>query len=161
MGFWVVILHIVCFEGNLAFGPSEQPRAYRLLDSVAEGCPGHGPVHWMGAAWAACPQQKKLSGGVSSTPGLRCLTLGRIRLLLTFVSGKDSEGARCWMLVVHCSSLTLTMFGREKALLRGVLVGGVWNGFFVGESEKSACAVLVLWWCRWSPFLGLHSSSSG
>ena len=38
------------------------------------------------------------------------------------------------MFLAPCSSLTLTMFGeRDKALLRGVLVGGVWNGFFVGE----------------------------
>ena len=37
-----------------------------------------------------------------------------------------------WMFLAPCSSLTLAMFGREiKALLRGVLVGGVWNGFLL------------------------------
>ena len=29
----------------LAYRPSEVPRVYRLLDSVAEGCHGHGPAH--------------------------------------------------------------------------------------------------------------------
>ena len=41
-------------------------------------------------------------------------------------------GVPCWMLTVLCSSLTLTTFGREdKALLRSILVGGVWNGFLL------------------------------
>ena len=29
----------------LAYPPGKVPRVYRLLDSVAEGCPGHGPAH--------------------------------------------------------------------------------------------------------------------
>ena len=29
----------------LAYRPSEVGRMYRLLDSVREVCPGHGPVH--------------------------------------------------------------------------------------------------------------------
>ena len=29
----------------LAYRPEEVPGVYRLLDSVAEGCPGHGPAH--------------------------------------------------------------------------------------------------------------------
>ena len=33
--------------------------------------------------------------------------------------------------MVLCSSLTLTTFGRDKALLRSILVGGVWNGFLL------------------------------
>ena len=33
--------------------------------------------------------------------------------------------------MVPHSSLTLTMFGRDKALLRSILVGGVWNGFLL------------------------------
>ena len=35
---------------------------------------------------------------------------------------------------------------RDEALLRGVLVGGVWNGFFVGEGQELPCALSVLWW---------------
>ena len=33
--------------------------------------------------------------------------------------------------MVPCSSLTLTMFRRDKALLGGVFVGGVRNGFLL------------------------------
>ena len=29
----------------LAYQPGEVARVYRLLDSIAEGCPGHGLVH--------------------------------------------------------------------------------------------------------------------
>ena len=35
---------------------------------------------------------------------------------------------------------------RDKALLRGVLVGGVWNGFLLGKVKKLPCALSVLWW---------------
>ena len=35
---------------------------------------------------------------------------------------------------------------RDKALLRGVLVGEVWNGFFLGMVKGQACAVPVLRW---------------
>ena len=41
------------------------------------------------------------------------------------------------MFLAPCSSLTLTTFGRDKALLRGVLVGGVWNGFLLGKVRNS------------------------
>ena len=33
------------FVGNLAYRPGEVARVYWLLDSIAEGCPGHCPVH--------------------------------------------------------------------------------------------------------------------
>ena len=36
-----------------------------------------------------------------------------------------------------CSSLTLLMSGRDKALLRSVMVGGVWNGFLLGRVRGS------------------------
>ena len=35
--------------------------------------------------------------------------------------------------MVLCSSLTLTTFGRDKALLRSVILGGVWNGSLLGK----------------------------
>ena len=34
---------------------------------------------------------------------------------------------------------------RDKALLRGVLVGGVWNGFFIWEGQGLSCVLSVLW----------------
>ena len=35
----------VFFRRCLGLWPSQVGRAYRLLDMVSEGCPGHGPVH--------------------------------------------------------------------------------------------------------------------
>ena len=43
---------------------------------------------WVGVAWAACLEQLSLS----NTLGLRCWTLGGVRLLLTFVIGRGSGG---------------------------------------------------------------------
>ena len=46
-----------------------------------------------------------------------------------------------WMSLAPCSSLTLTMFGSEiRHCFEGVLVGGVWNGFFVVEGVDN-CAL--------------------
>ena len=59
------------------------------------------------------------------------MKVGGVRFLLTSVLGKVFEVVRGWILMVPCSSSTLTMFGRDKALLRGILVGGVWNGFLL------------------------------
>ena len=40
----------------------------------------------------------------------------------------------CWMSLALCNFLTLLMSGRGiKALLRSVVVGGVWNGFHLGR----------------------------
>ena len=36
----------------LAFWPSEVGRVYRLLETVGEGRPGHGPVHLLSASAA-------------------------------------------------------------------------------------------------------------
>ena len=52
------------------------------------------------------------------------------------------------MLPVLCSSLTLLMSGRDKALLESVLVGGVWKWV-----TRSACTLPVLWWSRWDGHL--------
>ena len=37
------------------------------------------------------------------------------------------------MCMALCSFLILLMPGRDKALLRSVMVGGVWNGFLLGR----------------------------
>ena len=47
--------------------------------------------------------------------------------------------------MVPCRYLTLTTFGRDKALLRSILVGGVWNGFLLGKIQEPACSLSVLW----------------
>ena len=50
------------FRRYLTLWPSQVGRAYRLLEMVSEGCPGHGPIHLLSASaaeigfrWAVCP----------------------------------------------------------------------------------------------------------
>ena len=43
--------------------------------------------------------------------------------------------------MVPCSSSTLTTFGRDKALLRDMLVGGVWNVFCLRRLRVSVSLV--------------------
>ena len=43
--FCVVWFRFRMLRRYIACRPSEVPRVYRLLDSVADGCPGHGPAH--------------------------------------------------------------------------------------------------------------------
>ena len=58
--------------------------------------------------------------------------------------------------MVLCSSLTLSTFGRDKALLSGVLVGGVWNGFLLGKVRGQPVLTVMV-----SLFGRLYFSSSG
>ena len=70
------------------------------------------------------------------------------------------------MFLAPCSSLTLTMFGRDKALLRGVLVGGVWNGFLLGKVRncRVPCRFCggddhdghLFWDCPFPPLVEIH-----
>ena len=69
-------------------------------------------------------------------------------MLQVFVLEKGSEVVYFWiLLVLHCSLNSSHVRKREKALLRGVLVGGVWSGFLLGGCEVSlshADSVVVL-----------------
>ena len=47
--FCVVWSRFRMLRGFLAYRPGEVARAYRLLEHVAAGCPGHGPVHLLKA----------------------------------------------------------------------------------------------------------------
>ena len=47
--FCVVWFRFRLFRRYLALWPSQVGRAYRLLEMVVEGCPGHGPIHLLSA----------------------------------------------------------------------------------------------------------------
>ena len=60
--------------------------------------------------------------------------LGVIKLLLTFAAGRVFEVGLCW--IVHGSLQLLNsshVRERDKALLRSILVGSVWNGLLLGR----------------------------
>ena len=50
--FCVVWFRSRLFRRYLTFWPSQVGRAYRLLEMVGEGCPGHGPIHLFSASAA-------------------------------------------------------------------------------------------------------------
>ena len=50
--FCVVWFRFRMLRRYLAYRPGEVPGVYRLLDSVAERCPGHGPAHLLVASAA-------------------------------------------------------------------------------------------------------------
>ena len=132
----------------LAFRPEEIPRVYRLLQAAAEGSSGHGPAHLLlesaaeiGFSWC------------SHVPGWDrpC----SVWLLALFsISGCILDAWRHKVSMGLCSrkgfrggpfldvSGTLQLLNsdhvreRDKALLRGVLVGGVWNGFLLGKVKN-------------------------
>ena len=91
---------------------------YRLLDSVAEGCPGHGPVHMF----------------VDSTE------IGFQR------DSRQLGWERPWLPVL--SNLAGPIQHFRAAVLdawRSKAVGGFWNGFLL-EKVEGQRAVPVLWW---------------
>ena len=67
-----------------------------------------------------------------STPKLLFLMRGGTRLQLIFIVRRVSGADLYWMFLAHCSFLT-PVRERDRALLRSVMVGGVWNGFLLGR----------------------------
>ena len=62
----------------LAYRPREVARVYRLLDSVAEGCPGHGPVHLLVDSAAEIGFAVELPSAWVERPGLPVLVLSNL-----------------------------------------------------------------------------------
>ena len=167
-GFCLVWFRFRLFRRYLALWPSQVGRAYRLLEMVSEGSPGHGPIHLLSACAAETgfrwdpPALAWTRLGLTLLSNLEgpvqlfkadILMLGVTRLQLIFVVGRVFGVALCWM-CIHVRE-------RDKALLRSVMVGGVWNGFLLGRvrGQPVPCR-----FCR-APdgdghFLGVHLSAS-
>ena len=152
---------VVCFRFRmlrryLAYRPGEVFRVYRLLERSAEGCPGHGPVHlllqsaaaigfhWDSLELAWCrpglPLLSNLSGPFSIFV-LLFLMHGGMRSLRSFVLGRVFVGVPCLILMVLCSSLTLTMFGREIRRCFEVSLLGCLEWVSSWEGSWSGCAL--------------------
>ena len=64
-----------CFVGIWLLWPSaEVGRAYRLLEKVGEGCPGHGPIHLLSASAAEIGFRWDPDDLAWSRPGLLLLS---------------------------------------------------------------------------------------
>ena len=124
--FCVVWFRFRLFRRFLALRPSQVGRAYRLLDMVSEGCPGHGPVHLLVASAAEIGFRWDPLALAWSRPGLPLLSnlAGPIQHFRSAIldawqnkaaadlCGREVFGvAPCWTFVALCSFLTLLMYG--------------------------------------------------
>ena len=133
----------------LAFWPAEVGRVYRLLDMEGEGCPGHGPVHLLSAgaaeigfrwdplalSWSqpGLPLHSNLAGPVQQFKAA-ILDAWRVKVSVDLYGRKGFRGGP--LLDVHGSLQLLNsshVRERDKALLRSIMVGGVWNGFLLSK----------------------------
>ena len=136
---------------------------YRLLESVAEGCDGHGPVHllvnsaaeimfqWdshrLGCERRCLPVLSNLAGPIQHFWSA-VLEAWKSKVAADLCVRKGFRGARGWM--VHGTLQLLNsdhVRERDKALLRGVHVGGGWKWVSVGEGEslcRAGSAVVLM-----------------
>ena len=180
--FCVVWLRFRMLRRYLAYHPGELFRVYRLLERSAGGCPGHGPVHlllqsasaigfhWdsLELAWsrAGLPLLSNLSGPFQH---FRAAILGAWR---DAVSAElcARKGFRGGPLLDIDGTLQLLnsdhVRERDKALLRSILVGGVWNGFLLGKvrSQDVPCRFCggcdsdghLFWDCTFPPLVEIR-----
>ena len=144
-------------DGPECVDPVEMDRVSRLLDFISDGAPGHGPLHLLvdsaaGLGFRWCPE-----GYCWSRPGLPRLPMigGPYQHFHTAIldACRDQnsaclcrrKGFRGGPLLDFRGSMQLLFSShvreRDKALLRGILSGGVWNGFLLGkvQGENVSC----------------------
>ena len=145
----------------LALWPAEVGRVYRLLEMVSEGCPGHGPIHLLSASAAEVGFRWDPVDMGWSRPGLTLLSnlagpiqhfkaaildAWRNKVAADLCGRKGFRGGP--LLDVHGSLQLLNsshVRERDKALLRSIMVGCVWNGFLLGRVRNQ---VLPCRFCR-------------
>ena len=148
-GFFVVWCRFRLFRRYLAYNPLEIPRLHSLLGFVASGSPGHGPMHllvqsagvigfsWdpLQSAWAR-PGLPILHHQAGPNQHLKSAIWDAWRAKVRFDLCRR-QGFRGGPLLDMAGSLQLLhaphVTERDKALLRAILVGGVWNGFLHGH----------------------------
>ena len=147
----------------LALWPAEVRRVYRLLGMVGDGCPGHGPVHLLSAnaaeigfvwdphalAWVrpGLPFLSNLAGPIQHFRAA-ILDAWRNKVAADLCRRKGFRGGPLLEIpgslqVLNPSHVRDRDKGlspssshvreRDKALLRAIMVGGVWNGFLLGH----------------------------
>ena len=167
----------------LAYRPHKVPRIYRLLDLVAAGRPGHGPVHLLlksachlGFAWDSDEEGwirpgllplRILAGPFQHFRSAICAAWwGRGAGILTtrqsFRRGPllDYDGTKQLLFSSHLRE-------RDKMLLRSILCGVAWNGFLLGKSKEEDvpcryCGGVdgdghLFWDCPFLPFVRIRN----
>ena len=153
--FCVVWYRFRLLRRHLALWPAEVGRVYRRA-----GCPGHGPIHLLSSsaaeigfrwnpdalAWVrpGLPMLSNLAGPIQHFRSA-IIDPWRNKVAADLCGRKGFRGGP--LLDVHGSLQLLNsshVREREKALLRSVMVGRVWNGFLVGSCSQSGCSLSLL-----------------
>ena len=136
--FCVVWFRFRLLRRYLALWPSQIGRAYSLLEMVGEGGPGHGPIHLLTAGAAEIGFRWGHLALGWSRPCLLLLSnvagLFSISRLLFLMLGGNKVARSGPLLDVHGTLQLLNsshVRERDEALLRSVMLGGVWHGFFL------------------------------
>ena len=136
----------------LSYRPGEVARVYRLLDLVAAGRPGHGPLHLLlqsanelGFAWDSSvegwirpglPPLRMLAGPYQH---FKAAIIGAWRNKVSGILAAR-KGFRGGDFLDYPGSMQLLFSShlreRDKMLLRSLLSGGVWNGFFLENPRR-------------------------
>ena len=149
--FCVVWFRFRMLRRYLAYRPGEVFRVYRLLERAAEGCPGHGPVHVLLQSAAVIGVRWDPGELAWDRPGLHLLSnlSGSVQHFRAAIFGawRDKVSADLCARKGFRGGPSLDIDGtlqllnsdhvweRDKALLRSILVGGVWNGFLLGKIQ--------------------------
>ena len=182
--FCVVWFRFRLFRRFLALWPSQVGRAYRLLDMVCEGCPGHGPIHLLVASAAEIGFRWDPLALAWSRPGLPLLSnlagpIQHFRAAIFDAWRNKAAADLCGregfrggpLLDIHGSLQLLNsshVRDREKGLFRSILVGGVWNGFLLSrvKGQPVPCRFCgspdgdghLFWECTFPPFVEIRDN---
>ena len=182
--FCVVWFRFHLLRRYLALWPAEVDRVYRLLQMVGDGCLGHGPVHLLLASAAEIGFQWDPRALAWVRPGLPLLSnldgpiqhfraaildAWRNKVATDLCKRKGFRGGP--LLDVH-GSLQLLVSShvreRDRALLRAIMVGGVWNGFLLGHvrGQPVPCRFCgapdhdghLIWECTFPPLVEIREN---
>ena len=163
----------------LAYRPLESARFGRLLDLVSNAAPGHGHAHLLVDSAASFGFRWCTDGFCWSRPGLPRIPMvegpyqhfkASILNAWRDLNSADlcrRKGFRCGPLLDFQGSMQLLgsshVRDRDKALLRGILSGGVWNGFLLGkvQGDNVPCRFCGGSGRGWSLVLGMFLPPSG
>ena len=135
-----------------------------FLSWLVRVAPGHGPIHLLSTSAAeigfrwdplalgwfrpGLPLLSNLAGPVQHCKAA-VLDSWRNKVAADFCGREGFRGGP--LLDIHRSLQLLNsshVRDRDEALLRGVMVGGVWNDFLLGKIRGPACSLSILWCSR-------------
>ena len=149
----------------LAYCPDEEPRIFRMLDLIARGAQGRGPVHLLlisaaelGFAWdgdekgwvrVSLPPLRMMTGPVQHFRSA-IWVLGASRCLLGFLRGKVFGEVSLLICMALCNYLPRPhLRERDKMLVRAILCGVRLERIPSWQGQEGRCSLSFLWEEGW------------